>query len=165
MVEVRLVIGDAKSKKTYQKSIDVDDAKKLIGKKIGEMFRGEAIDLKGYEFEITGGSDSTGVPMRKGVHGRGRKRILTKPGVGFRGREKTKKKIRVKHAGLRKKKTVCGEAISEEISQINCKVIKHGDKPLADLFKKEEPTTQTESADATPMASEQEGEEAVKAQE
>tara|TARA_Y100000310_G_C20614026_1_gene779603 strand:- start:503 stop:958 length:456 start_codon:yes stop_codon:yes gene_type:complete len=147
MVEVRLVIGDAKSKKTYQKTVDGDDAKKFIGKKIGDKIRGETVDLKGYELEVTGGSDSSGFPMRKGVHGQGRKKILTTPGIGFRGKEKNKKKVRVKHGGLREKKTVHGEVISDDISQINCKVVKQGTKSLEELFKKEEP--KPEGGDAT----------------
>ena len=137
MTEFKLTIGDPKSKKTYQKTISDDDASKLISKKIGDKFKGELIELKGYEFEITGGSDSSGFPMRKGVHGGARKSILTKPGVGFRGTEKNEKKIRIRHAGLRKKKTVRGEVISDDISQINCKVVKQGEKPLEELFKKE----------------------------
>ena len=146
MVEFKLTIGDTKSKKTYQKSISDDDAKKLVGKKIGDKFRGEIIDLKGYELEITGGSDSTGVPMRKGIHGQTRKSVLTKPGVGFRGREKNKKKVRIRRGGLRVKKMVRGEVIAEEVSQINCKVVKQGAKLMEELFKKED---KQEGADAT----------------
>jgi len=147
-MEFKLTIGDAKSKKTYQKSISDDDAKKLVGKKIGDTFLGELIDLKGYELEITGGSDSTGVPMRKGIHGQARKSVLTTPGVGFRGREKNKKKIRIRRGGLRVKKTVRGEVIAEEVSQINCKVVKQGAKPLEELFKKAEKQEGSEATEA-----------------
>jgi len=136
MADMKLVIGD--KKKTYQKEVGSDDAAKLVSKKIGDKFAGELVDLKGYELEITGGSDSAGFPMRKGVAGQGRKKVLTKPGVGFRGKEKNKKKVTIKHGGLRKKKTVRGEVISEDISQVNCKVVKQGAKPLEELFKKPE---------------------------
>lgn len=138
MAEFKLVIGDPKSKKTYQKVISGDDASKFQGKKIGETFRGELVELKGYEFEITGGSDLSGFPMRKGIHSQARAKILTSPGVGWSGVKKNKKKIRLRHKGLRRKKTVRGEIVSEDIAQLNCKVVKAGEVALTEVFKKPE---------------------------
>jgi len=120
MVEFKLTIGDPKTKKTFQRTVSENAAKSFIGLKIGDTVKGEAIDLTGYEFQITGGSDFCGFPMRKGIVGV-RKRILAEGGVGFR------KSVR----GLRKRKTVCGEIVSDKISQINLKVLKHGSAPLA----------------------------------
>ena len=57
--------------------------------------------------------------MRKGISG-ARKRILVEKGVGFRGGRK----------GMRKRKTVCGDAINEKITQINLKITKYGAKKL-----------------------------------
>ncbi|MBW2966815.1 30S ribosomal protein S6e [Candidatus Woesearchaeota archaeon] len=126
MVEFKLTIGDPKTGKCYQRTVSENDAKSFIGLKIGNTIKGESIDLTGYEFQITGGSDFCGFPMRKGIAG-ARKRILVEKGVGFRGGKK----------GIRRRKTVCGEAINEKISQINLKILKHGKAKLEAAEKKE----------------------------
>ena len=78
------------------------------------------MDLPGYEFEITGGADSSGFPMRKDVEGSVRKKILIEQGVGIRNKEK----------GLRKRKTVRGNTINNNTAQISMKVVKAGKKPI-----------------------------------
>ena len=132
MAEFKLVIADPKTGKCMQKSVADKAAKSFIGLKIGDAVKGEAIDLTGYEFAITGGSDFCGFPMRKGIAG-ARKRILVVKGVGFKGKARHGKKRK----GLQKRKTVCGEAINEKISQINLKITKYGKKSIA-AEKKEE---------------------------
>lgn len=117
MVEFRLVIADPKTGKCIQKT--ATDAKNLIGLRIGDTIKGETINLQGYEFMITGGSDYCGFPMKKGIISQ-RKRILTEKGVGFRGGRK----------GMKRRKTVCGEKIDEKVTQINLKITKYGNKPL-----------------------------------
>ena len=104
MAEFKLNIGDPKTKKCYQKAITEPATDALIGLKIGDKIKGESIDMAGYEFEITGGSDFCGFPMRKGISGR-RKKLLAEKGLGFR------KHIR----GIKKRKTVCGESITNQI--------------------------------------------------
>lgn len=130
MVTFKLVISDAKSGKTVQKEVMDSDATHFLNKKLGDKADGSSFGLAGYEFEITGGSDLCGFPMRKGVPGIKRKKILTYESVGFsgiaKGRTKRKKKNRPKRYGLRRKKTVCGEVIYEQTSQINLKVLKQG---------------------------------------
>jgi small subunit ribosomal protein S6e len=118
MVEFKLTIGNPKTGKCVQRTVSENAAKAFIGLKIGDTIKGESIDLTGYEFQITGGSDFCGFPMRKGITG-ARKSILAQGGVGFK-----------KYRGIRKRKTVCGEAINEKISQINLKVLKQGKAPL-----------------------------------
>ncbi|MEE9525103.1 MAG: 30S ribosomal protein S6e [Candidatus Woesearchaeota archaeon] len=119
MAEFKLTIADPKTGKCVQKTIEADTAKNLMGLKIGDTVKGEVMDLTGYEFEITGGSDYCGFPMRKGIQG-ARKRVLIGPGVGFKGGKK----------GIRKRKTVCGESINETITQINLKITKKGKADL-----------------------------------
>jgi len=63
MAEFKLVISDPKTGKSTQKEVQDANAKKLMGLKIGQTFKGEIIDLTGYEFEIRGGSDSAGFMM------------------------------------------------------------------------------------------------------
>jgi small subunit ribosomal protein S6e len=124
MVEFKLVLSDPKTGKSYQKEVKEAQAGGFLGKKVGEAIKGESIDLTGYELEITGGSDSCGFPMRKGINVP-RKKVLGKNSVGVK---------KHKFKGTFKKKTVCGKTIAENISQINLKVTKEGKKKLADEF-------------------------------
>ena len=121
MADFKLVIGDSKKGKSYQKEVRDNEAKLFMGKKIGEKIDGGAIGLEGYELEITGGSDYCGFPMRKDVNAN-RKRILAVKGVGFK---KTSK-------GMRHRKTVCGSRIHGKIVQVNLKILKHGKEKLGE---------------------------------
>ncbi|HII30364.1 30S ribosomal protein S6e [Candidatus Woesearchaeota archaeon CG08_land_8_20_14_0_20_47_9] len=118
----KLVISDPKSGKSYQREADEKATKALIGRKIGDAVKGEHIGLAGYEFEVTGGSDYCGFPMRRDVAGTERKRILSVgPTVGIRSRER----------GIKQRKTVCGNTIHARIAQVNLKVVKEGKEKLA----------------------------------
>ena len=134
MAEFKLVIGDPKSKKCYQREVKEDLAKPFLGMKIGDKVRGEAFDLTGYEFEVTGGSDYCGFPMRKDLPGQGRKKILAVKGVGMKPLKKKVRKGKVyqKYNGAKQRKMVCGNTIHEKIHQINLKVLKEGKTPLAE---------------------------------
>src|SRR3989339_1953787 len=123
MAEFKLCIADPKTGKCYQKDIKDQETAPFIGLNIGESIKGEVFGMGGYEFQITGGSDYCGFPMRKGILGI-RKKIQSYGGVGF----KTMKK------GEKKRKTVCGHKIHEKIVQINLKITKEGAKKLAELF-------------------------------
>ena len=113
----------------------------LIGKKIGENIEGEEIsaDLKGYELEITGTSDIAGFPGFKEQEGPGLRRVLlTKKDKGMNSSIK----------GLRLRKTIRGNEISEKTIQINTKIIKQGSKKFEDLLpKKEEKPTEKKEED------------------
>lgn len=112
--------------KSVQQEID---SNLFAGKKLNEKVSGNNIPgFEKYELEITGGSDKDGFPMRKGVLGQVRKRILLAGGVGYHPKEK----------GIRRRKGIRGEVVSEEIAQLNLKVIKEGTKKFEDFFKKEE---------------------------
>ncbi|MBW2992785.1 hypothetical protein KY345_06225 [Candidatus Woesearchaeota archaeon] len=126
MSEFKLVISDPKSGKTVQKEVKDQAANAFLNKRIGESITGENIDLTGYEFMITGGSDKCGFPMRKGIQAPRKRVIAGRGSTGFRGKNR-KKTI----SGLIKKKTVCGERIDDAISQINLKITKQG---ATDLF-------------------------------
>jgi small subunit ribosomal protein S6e len=120
MAEFKLSIGDTKTGKTTQVVVSEHNATPLLGKKIGDKIRGETFDFPGYEFEITGGSDYCGFPMRKDIQGAVRKKIMIESGVGTRNNEK----------GIRVRKTVCGNTIHEKITLVSMKILKHGKKPL-----------------------------------
>lgn len=129
MVNFKLVISEPKGK-TVQKEVKDNDGNYFLNKKVGDKVDGSSFGFSGFEFAITGGSDNCGFPMRKGVPGTKRRKILTLKSVGFsgiaKGRTKRKKKNRPTRSGLRRKKSVCGEIIHEKISQINLKVLKAG---------------------------------------
>ena len=114
---LKVVIG-TKEGKALQK--EVEDAKPLYGMSIGQTLKGEVIDLPGYEFEITGGSDKIGFPMRKDVEGTTRRKILAVEGIGLKKQAKGKKV----------RKNVSGKTVSEDTSQLNLKVTKEGSKSL-----------------------------------
>ena len=100
----------------------------LVGKKIGEKIKGENIsrDLEGYELQITGTSDISGFPGKKGLEGPGYHKELLTRGFGMKNTQK----------GLRLRKTLRGEEISSKTNQINTKVVKEGNKKFDDLIKK-----------------------------
>ncbi len=111
------------SKKSWQVEKDQKDCP-LVGKKIGETFGADFLGLNGYELQITGGSDKDGFPMRKDVEGMIKARIVVESGPGFRPAKE----------GERKRKTLRGNTISADTTQINCRVAKTGEKSLEETL-------------------------------
>lgn len=128
MVEFKAVINDVKTGKSYQVPVAGHHANSLIGKKIGDVVDGIFVGLPGYKLSITGGSDKDGFPLRKDLPGVKRRRILVTTGVGFQTTEQ----------GLRIRKSIRGNAISPEVSQLNLRITQFGSKPLEELIKVEE---------------------------
>jgi small subunit ribosomal protein S6e len=126
-MEFKINIGDPKSGKTVQKVVSGDHAQALLKKKIGEKVSGDSIGFPGYEFELTGGSDYCGFPMRRDVRGTARKKVLIVSGVG----------IRQNVPGRKIRKTVAGNTVYSKTAQINLKVLKQGEKPLIEEKKEE----------------------------
>jgi len=117
---IKLNIGDPKSKKTVQIELDDANSQALHGKRIGQTFKGELVDKPGYEFLITGGSDTAGFPMRNDVEGESRRKVLIAHSIGNRKRRK----------GMRLRRTVSGNTVSAITTQLNVKIVKYGSKPL-----------------------------------
>ena len=122
----KLIISQGEN--SHQMEVEAAESKKLIGKKIGEEFNAEGVGLAGYTLRITGGSDKNGFPMKKDVEGPRRIRSLLSGGVGFKPTR----------AGERRRKTVRGNTISDDIVQINTIVVKKGSKSIEDLLTSEE---------------------------
>jgi len=139
MVQFKLVISDPKTGKTVQREASEDDSSRLNGMKIGDIVKGETIGLTGYEFEITGGSDYCGFPMRRDITGIRRKKILIVKGIGL---NKTAK-------GMKKRKTVAGNTIHPKTAQINLKIVKAGKENLFES-KKEGEVEATSAEEAKP---------------
>jgi len=112
--------------KTYQ--FETEDSSKLVGNKIGDEFDGGKVGLSGYTLEITGGSDKQGFPMRKSIEGTARKKILLDAGAGIKSEE----------GGERRRKSVRGNTVSDEIEQLNVKVVEEGSKSIEELLEDEE---------------------------
>jgi small subunit ribosomal protein S6e len=126
---MQVVISDSKEGKAYKiEGKDTEVSALFVGKRIGDVVDGDILGLSGYALEITGGSDKEGVPMRKDVTGAGRKRILITSPPGYRPKER----------GKRRRKTVRGNEISTELSQINVKITEYGRKPIEAIFMKAE---------------------------
>ena len=125
MAKFQINLGDPSSGKTYR--LDVDEESKvrpLIGVILGTEIEGELLGFDGYKLKITGGSDLDGFPMNSSVQGGFRKRILSSGGVGFRPTRK----------GMRKRKSVRGNTISEDIYQINASITQSGPKKIEEIL-------------------------------
>ena len=146
-----------KDGKTYKLEAESPSLKE---KQLGDKIKGEDIssDFAGYELEITGATDKAGFMASKDVPGIGLKKVLLGYGKGMHKRPKGVKKKNKKPIGLRLRKTVRGNTISDATLQINIKVIKEGGKKLSEIFpdqnKSEAPPAQ-EQAESVTESSEQ----------
>ncbi len=109
MTNFKLTISDVKGK-SITKELKDSDANTLLGLQLGNETNASIIGLQG-KLNLTGGSDKSGVPMRKDIHGSARKYVLLSKGVGLQAVE----------IGQRVRKLMRGNTVSEEIYQINCK--------------------------------------------
>lgn len=122
---MQVTIG-TKDGETFQ--TELEDPSQLTGKQIGEEFDGGIVGLEGYTLEITGGSDKDGFPMRESIEGTVRRKVLLKKGAGINEQED----------GVRRRKSIRGNTISEEIQQLNTTVAEEGSKSVEELLNQEE---------------------------
>jgi small subunit ribosomal protein S6e len=144
MAEFKLVIGDSKTKRSFKAELKSPDADQLLGKKIGEVFRGELIGLTGFEFQITGGTDKAGFAMYNNLDGIGRRRLLMKKAPSYHVPKKFKGKL--------EKKTIRANTIANDIVQVNCKITKWGEIDLMKHFNVIEKPKETAAPVAQPQA-------------
>lgn len=116
----KVVVSD----KAISHQIEVEDGKELNGLVIGDEFDGSIVGLDGYTLKITGGSDKNGFTMKKDVSGTRRIKSLLSGGVGYKPIGK----------GVKRRKTVRGNTIAEDIVQINTVVVSAGSKPIAEIL-------------------------------
>jgi small subunit ribosomal protein S6e len=109
MVSFKLVLSDPKSGKSEASEVKDAGAQFLIGRRIGEVIDAASVGLTG-KIMITGGSDRAGFPMRSDTLGGGKNYVLLTRGVGYRNKEE----------GVKKRKLVRGNTITEETYQVNC---------------------------------------------
>lgn len=116
---MKIVFNDVKTGHSFQKEVEAAKESQLFGKKIGQTLEGAIIGLNGYTLTIKGGSDKEGFPMRKDIKAQRSYPLLSK-GPGVRHLAK----------GVRIKKTVAGNMVSERTSQLNCVISEYGSKSL-----------------------------------
>lgn len=118
-MQVTIGTGDGETFQT-----ELEDASRLAGKTIGEEFDGDIIGLDGYTLEITGGSDTDGFPMRESIDGSARRKVLIEEGSGIKEDED----------GVRQRKSVRGNTVSDAIQQLNTCVVEEGSKSIEKLL-------------------------------
>ncbi len=133
MAKFKVIVSDPEAGTSSIVELEEARAVPLIGKKIRDEIDGAIVNLPGHKAQITGGSDKDGFPMRPSVHGGVRRRVILSGGVGFNPQD----------MGMRRRKTVRGNVITDEIVQINMKIT---EKPKgAKESKKEKPEKKEET--------------------
>jgi small subunit ribosomal protein S6e len=112
MAKFKVIVSDPDNGTSKVVELEEARAVPLIGRKVGEIVDGSVVELSAYKVQIMGGSDKDGVPMRRDVHGGVRRRVVLSSGAGFKPEKK----------GQRKRKTVRGSVVTDEIVQINMKI-------------------------------------------
>jgi len=136
MAKFKIIASDPTTGKSQVIELEGSKAAPLIGRKIGEIIDGAVLGISGKKLQITGGSDKDGFPMRPDVHGGVRTQIVIAKGVGFKP----------VHEGERRRKTLRGNTITEEIVQINMKILEASKKGKEKRAEKgEEPLATKES--------------------
>lgn len=120
---MKAVIGTPQGS-THQIELDETQETRVTGKHIGDEVDGSVLDLSGYTLEITGGSDTEGFPMRDSIEGTGRKKVLVSNETDGNNLKD----------GERKRKSVRGNIVSDEIEQLNLKVVEEGNESIDDLL-------------------------------
>jgi len=119
MAKFKVIVSDPQAGTSKVVELEEARAAPFIGRRLGETLDGSAVDLPAHTVQILGGSDKDGVPMRGNVHGGVRRRVILSGGAGFSP----------KNSGERKRKTVRGNVITDEIVQINMKIVERPAKP------------------------------------
>jgi len=118
MAKFKVIVSDPKGGKSKVVELDGARAVPLIGRKLGETIDGSVVGMSGRKLQITGGSDKDGFPMRPNIHGGVRVSVIVSKSVGFHP----------KREGERQRKTLRGNVITEDIAQVNAKVLEKAKK-------------------------------------
>ena len=119
MAKFKVIISDPENGTSKVIEIDEGRSAPFIGRRIGEALDGTVVDMPAHKLQILGGSDKDGVPMLANVHGGVRRQVVLSGGAGFKPEKK----------GERRRKTVRGNIITDEIVQINMKITERPAKP------------------------------------
>lgn len=119
MAKFKVIVSDPETGTSKVVELEEARASPLIGRRIGEVMDGSIVDLPGHKVQITGGSDKDGFPMRPSVHGGVRRGIVLSGGVGFNPQRE----------GMRRRKTIRGNVLTDEIVQVNTKIVEKPKQP------------------------------------
>lgn len=119
MAKFKAIVSDPETGTSNVLELEEARATPLIGRRLGEIIDGSIVNLSGHKVQIMGGSDKDGFPMRQNVHGGVRRRVILSSGVGFKP----------KSAGERRRKTIRGNVITDEIVQVNMKIVEKPKQP------------------------------------
>jgi small subunit ribosomal protein S6e len=136
MAKFKVIVSDPETGTSKVVELEESRAAPLVGRRIGEIVEGALVDLPAHKIKIVGGSDKDGVPMRPSVHGGVRRRVILSGGVGFNP----------KNSGERRRKTVRGNVITDEIVQVNTKIV---EKPKKAKEKKAIPQQEAPASTTT----------------
>lgn len=133
MAKFKVIISDPET--GTSKVVEVEEARAapFLGRRIGETMDGSVVDLPAHKLKLVGGSDKDGVPMRANVHGGVRRKVVLSGGVGFNP----------KKGGERRRKAVRGDVITDEIVQLNTKIVEKPAKPKEAKAEEAKPEAQT----------------------
>ena len=137
MAKFKIIISDPDS--GTSKTVELEETRTvpLIGRRVGEVLDGAIVGLSGHKVQITGGSDKDGFPMRPSVHGGVRRKVILGGGVGFNPKDE----------GQRRRKMVRGNVITDEIVQINMKIMEKPKKAKEEKKKKTKEKTPKKEAE------------------
>jgi len=112
-----------------QKVIEIDDEKRLqnlYDRRIAQEIDGSTLgdEFNGYVLRISGGNDKQGFPMRQGILTNNRVRILCGP---------DQKGYRARRTGERKRKSLRGCIVAQDIAVLNLVITKEGDNSIPGL--------------------------------
>ncbi len=124
----KAVVNDtapASGGKSFPMDITGANYNHFLGKKIGDIVEGTFVgegdkSLAGYKLQITGGSDDV---------------------------NKNSKEYRYKYDGLRRRRNLRGNVISQETRQINLKVVESGNRSLDAIINGEEAAVEQPSGE------------------
>ena len=119
MAKFKVIVSDPQAGTSKVVELEEARASPFIGRKLGETLDGSAVDLPAHTVQILGGSDKDGVPMIGNVHGGVRRKVVLSNGTGFKAKKN----------GERRRKTVRGNIITDEIVQLNLKIVERPAKP------------------------------------
>lgn len=146
MAKFKVIVSDPSASKSKVVELDGARAVPLIGRRLGESLDGSVLGMPGLKLQLTGGSDKDGFPMRPNIHGGVRLSVIVSKSVGFHP----------KREGERRRKTLRGNVITEDIVQVNMKVLekpKKAEKPRKERKPKaetEEPETELKETETAP---------------
>jgi small subunit ribosomal protein S6e len=138
MAKFKVIVSDAETGRSKSVETEGPRAVPLVGRRLGEVIDGSVVGMSGHKLQITGGSDKDGFPMRPNIHGGVRVSVILSEGVGFKPSRE----------GERQRKTIRGNVVTEDIVQINMRVVEKPKK--RDKAKKPKKAKKPEKAGSEP---------------